>query len=99
MLLEKNKELLDSLEKKKRELAVSKKVLQAKRTSVSKNVSLREVPLQSNEIDIVPGPSKLGFPSTTPSAIVAQDQNTPSNLTTPDANLLEIAKKYKARFE
>jgi hypothetical protein len=95
MLLEKNKELLDSLEKKKRELAVSKKVLQSKRATTTKSAPMREIPLQSSEIDILPGPSKHGVIPLLPPP---QDQNVPSNFPPPDANLLEIAKKYKARL-
>ncbi len=96
-LVEKNKELQDVLEKKKRELAVSKKVIQAKKT-----VTPSRPITPGGPIEIRPGHTTLNHTSTPPSSSAVPnsaviDQNQSLNIAA-DANLLEIAKKYKSRL-
>lgn len=99
-LVEKNKEIQDILEKKKRELAISKKVLQSKKPpSVPTYPLNRATSPSATEIEIRAGPTKLQ-PNMTPqpSLPILPDQNTPINNIQPDPHLLEIAKKYKERY-
>jgi len=106
VLADRNKEISETLEKKKRELAISKKVLQTKRPPSIlpySNTKDRDS-VGVAEVEIRAGPTKHSHQTTThtppmpvvQSATVTPDQNTTSSIT-PDAHLLEIARKYKER--
>lgn len=97
-LKEKNKLLVEALEKKKREMAMlSKKNLSLKSASVSELPSARGAIMAPQEIDIKPAPTRKGGnsssarPSTTDSISLP-----PGNAD--NAKLLEVARQYKVRL-
>ena len=91
-LIEKNKELVDSLEKKKREVLVLKRATQSRKvqSSNSSNGGVAGLMLPEVQIDIKPAPTVLKQSM--------DDMNLSTSSKQQDPNLLEIARKYKERF-
>lgn len=81
-LAAKSTQLVEQLEKKKREAALMKRT-----ASLNKKAPTKEKPV-AVDIDIVPAPSKR--PNSAPT-VPAHDPLT-------DSNLLEVARKYKQRY-
>eukprot|EP01035_Chromulina_nebulosa_P017157 gene17157-22671_t len=96
-LTEKNKSLVDQLERKKRELTLAKKIS----SNYKRPLTAPTKEITATEIEIRPGPTNFHHNTNSNNHI---DQNlntnilTSTNAITPDPNLLNIAKNYKARI-
>jgi hypothetical protein len=94
-LVDKNKELEENFEKKKKEVIIAKKQLLIRRNSMGPNLGIKnERPKTApiTEITIVPGPLPNGQVTNN------KELTAPNNPILADPNLLEIARKYKARY-
>ena len=107
-LVEKNKQLIDQVERKKREVTAAKRSAQTplgapKRTGMASTTKENHPPAPP-EIDIKPGATHLRqtqqrtgniFESPVP---MTNGNATPAAAAVTDSNLLEVARKYKARL-
>lgn len=93
---DKNKQLLDDLDKKKREISVLKR-LQANQAGRPKTAPSNSSNAQNN-IEIIPGPNPRNSNSNLKKSLdsIPIPANNSSSAT--DSNLLEVARKYKARL-
>ena len=107
-LVEKNKQLVDQVERKKREVTAAKRSAQtplvaAKRTGMASTTKENHPPAPP-EIDIKPGATHLrqtqrtGNMFESPAPMNVNGNATPAAAAVTDSNLLEVARKYKARL-
>jgi Ca2+-binding EF-hand superfamily protein len=96
---DKNKQLVDDLEKKKREISVLKR-LQANQAGRPKTAPSNSSNSQhnNNNIEIIPGPNPRHSNSNVKKIIDPIPIATNNNSSATDSNLLEVARKYKARL-
>ena len=95
-LKEKNKLLIEALEKKKRELAMSTKKNQSlKSSSVSELPNARGATMMQ-DVDIKPAPTSRKLGGSTSRPVVAESIVMPTN-GADNSKLLEVARQYKLR--
>lgn len=95
LLVDKNKQLVEQLERKKREITLAKRPTNPQKQAVLKG---KQQLHQLQEVDIVAAQTVLNTQKASAKKLQAIDPEFPPPPNATDSNLLEIARKYKARF-